>query len=87
MKATGMTGPALTPSRVYASEDGLHSELCLSPIVTGEVYCFPRRQLIFSFGRSVIITYIIRKVFESACHYILKLIPSICPSVPQSSNK
>ena len=24
------------------------------PSVTGEVYCFPRRQLIFSFGRRVI---------------------------------
>ena len=28
--------------------------LCLPPSVTGEVYCFPRRQLIFSFGRRVI---------------------------------
>ena len=25
----------------------------LPPSVTGEVYCFPRRQLIFSFGRRV----------------------------------
>ena len=24
------------------------------PSVTGELYCFPRRQLIFSFGRRVI---------------------------------
>ena len=28
--------------------------LCLPPSVTGEVYCFPRRQLIFNFGRRVI---------------------------------
>ena len=27
--------------------------LCLFPSVTGEVYCFPRRQFIFSFGRRV----------------------------------
>ena len=29
-------------------------ELCLPRSVTGEVYCFPRRQLIFSFDRRVI---------------------------------
>ena len=28
--------------------------MCLPPSVTGEVYCSPRRQLIFSFGRRVI---------------------------------
>ena len=28
--------------------------LCLSSSVTGEVYCFPRRQLIFRSGRRVI---------------------------------
>ena len=29
--------------------------LCLPPSVTGEVYCFTRRQLIFRFDRRVII--------------------------------
>ena len=32
----------------------LNKILCLPPSVTGEVYCFPHRQLIFSFGRRVI---------------------------------
>ena len=30
------------------------NSLFIPPSVTGEVYCFPRRQLIFSFGRRVI---------------------------------
>ena len=51
------------------------------PIVTGEVYCFPRRQLIFSFGRRAI--YHSKGLWE----YILKSITFVCPSVPQSSNE
>ena len=47
-------------------------ELCLPPSVTGEVYCFPRRQLIFSFGRRVI--YHSKGLWE----YIPKSIPSLC---------
>ena len=47
------------------------------PSVTGEMYCFPRRQLIFSFDRRVI--YIIWKVFESTNRF--------CLSVPQFSNE
>ena len=31
-----------------------HCLLCLSPSVTGEVYCFPHCQLIFIFDRRVI---------------------------------
>ena len=42
------------------------------PGVTGEVYCFPRRQLIFSFGRRVI--YHLKGLWE----YISKSIPSVC---------
>ena len=38
------------------------------PSVTGEVYCFPRRQLIFSFGRRVI--YHLKGLSE--------YIPSVC---------
>ena len=46
--------------------------LCLPPSVTGEVYCFPRRQLIFSFGRRVI--YHLKGLWE----YNPKSIPSVC---------
>ena len=49
--------------------------LCLSPIVTGEVYCFPRRPLIFSFGRRVI--YHLKGLWE----YIPKSIPSVCTTI------
>ena len=42
------------------------------PCVKGEVHCFPRRQLIFSFGRRVI--YHLKGLWE----YIPKLIPSVC---------
>ena len=38
-------------SKTSASFD----ELCLPPSVMGEVYCFPCRQLIFSFDRRVIL--------------------------------
>ena len=48
------------------------------PSVTGEVYCFPRRQLIFSFGRRVIYHL---KVFESTFRNRFRL------SVPRSSNE
>ena len=41
-----LTSPPLTPTAL--------GNLCLPPSVKGEVYCFPRRQLIFSFGRRVI---------------------------------
>ena len=45
------------------------------PYMTGDVYWFPRRQLIFSFGRRVI--------YNSTClwEYILKLIPSVCTTI------
>ena len=46
--------------------------LWLPPSITGEVYSFPRRQLIFRFDRRVIYHL---KVFE--CSYIPKLIPSV----------
>ena len=46
-----------------------------SPIVTWMVYCFPRRQLIFSFDRSGI--YHLKGLLQ----YIPKLIPSVCPSI------
>ena len=45
------------------------------PSETREVYCFPRRQLIFSFDRRVI--YHLKGLRE----YIPKLIPPVCPSV------
>ena len=45
------------------------------PIVTWMVYCFPRRQLIFSFDRSGI--YHLKGLLQ----YIPKLIPSVCPSI------
>ena len=44
--------------------------------VTGEVYCFSRRQLIFSFGRRVIY-YHLKGLWE----YIPKLIPSVCTTI------
>ena len=34
-------------------------ELCLFPSVTGDVYCFPRQPLIFSFGRRLVLSFII----------------------------
>ena len=43
--------------------------------VTGEVYCFPRSQLIFSFGRRVI--YHSKGLWE----YIPKSIPSLCTTI------
>ena len=46
------------------------------PSVTGEVYCFPRRQLIFSFGRRVI--YHSKKGFWK---YIPNSILSVCLSL------
>ena len=49
--------------------------LCIPPSVTGEVYCFPRRQLIFSFGRRVI--YHSKNLWE----YIPKSIPSVCTTI------
>ena len=42
------------------------ASLCPPPSVMGEVYCFPRRQLIFSFDR-IDVSFIFRKVFESSC--------------------
>ena len=42
------------------------------PSVTGEVYCFPRRQLIFSFDSRVV--YYLKGLLE----YITKSIPSVC---------
>ena len=45
------------------------------PSITREVYCFPRHQLFFSFGRYII--YHSKGFLE----YILKLIPFVCPSV------
>ena len=59
--------------------------LCLPPSVTGEGYCFPRGQLIFSFDRHIY--YIISKVFESilrnrfrlsVCTTIFKLLAGLC---------
>ena len=41
----------------------------------GEVYCFPRRQLIFSFDKRVI--YHLKGLWE----YILKSIPSVCTTI------
>ena len=51
--------------------------LCLPPSlsVTWMVYCFPRRQLIFSFDRSGIYH------LKGFLQYIPKLIPSVCPSI------
>ena len=49
--------------------------LCLPPSVTGEVYCFPRRQQIFIFGRRII--YHSKGLWE----YIPKSIQSLCLSV------
>ena len=45
------------------------------PSSTGEVYCFPRRKQIFSFGRRVI--YRLKGLWE----YIPKSIPSVCLSI------
>ena len=55
--------------------------LCLSPSVTVEVYCFPRRQLIFSFGRRVI--YHSKGLWE----YIPKSIQSVGLSVCSTTFK
>ena len=52
--------------------------LCLPLVVTREVYCFPRRQLIFTL---VGVSYIIWKVFETTFRNRLRL------SVPRSSNE
>ena len=49
--------------------------LCLPSSVTGEVYCFPRRQLILSSRRCVI--YHSKGLWQ----YIPKLIPSVCLSI------
>ena len=51
--------------------------LCLPLSVTGKVYCFPRHQLFFSFGRRVI--------YQSKC--LWKYIPKSILSVPRSSNE
>ena len=53
----------------------LETLLCLSPGVAGEVYCFPRYQLIFSFGRRVI--YHSKGLWE----YIPKSIPFVCTTI------
>ena len=53
------------------SFEGRHLVMPL-PSVTGEVNCFPRRQLIFSFDRHVI--YHSKGLWE----YILKSIPFVC---------
>ena len=53
--------------------------------VSGEVYCFPRRQLIFSFGKRVINIISFERSMSS--EYIPKSIPYVCPSVPRSSNE
>ena len=45
------------------------------PSVTGEIYCFPRHQLIFSFGRRVI--YHLKGIWEN----IPKSISYVCLSV------
>ena len=50
-------------------------QLCLPPSVMGEVYCFPRRQLIFSFNRRVI--YHSKGLWE----YIPESIPSDCTTI------
>ena len=42
------------------------------PRVSGEVYCFPRRQLIFSIGRSIM------HHSKCLCEYIPKSIPAVC---------
>ena len=52
------------------------------PSVTGEVCCFPRRQLIFNFGRRVIL-YI---SFERSLR-VHSEIDSVCLFVPWSSNE
>ena len=49
--------------------------LCLPPSVMGEIYCFPRYQPIFSFGRRVI--YHTKGLWE----YIPKLIQSVCTTI------
>ena len=36
------------------TKETINKQLCLPPSVTGEVYCFPRRQLLFIFDRRVI---------------------------------
>ena len=46
--------------------------LCLPSSVTGEVYCFPRCQLIFSFDRRA------RVILHHAC---FKSIPSVCTTI------
>ena len=50
------------------------------PSVTGEVYCFPRRQLIFSFGRGIIYHLdTCRNWFRlSVCTTIFKWIGGLC---------
>ena len=50
----------------------INKQLCLPPSVTGEVYCFPRRQLLFIFDRRVI------KYLKGLWEYIPKSIPSVC---------
>ena len=49
--------------------------LCIPPSVTGKVYCFPRRQLIFIFDRRVM--YRLNGLWE----YIPKSIPSVCTTI------
>ena len=50
----------------------------LLPILTGELYYFPPRQLIFSFGRHVLYHLRVHSEIDSVC---------LCPSVPRSSNQ
>ena len=66
--------------RSYLSKlciNGQHGNPIIMPPhnVTGEVYCFPRRQLIFRFGRRVI--YHSKGLWE----YIPKSIPSVCTTI------
>ena len=61
-----------------SSRRALQTNYTSPPYVTEEVYCFPRRQLIFSFARRVILSFEIslrvRSEIDSVCTTIFKQI-------------
>ena len=60
---------------ITESSSGGQGFIMPPPSVTRKAYCFPRRQLIFRFGRRVI--YHSKGLWE----YIPKLIPSVCTTI------
>ena len=57
-------------------------KLCLPPSVTGEVYCFPRRQPIFCFGRTCHVWFKrslrVHSEIDPVCTTIFKRIAGLC---------